>query len=207
VLSSAVTTSSDVYRLTAQVATTDGRIKLVGTACIDRTLQSPLRTATISLHVLPNTGCFLRLDVQGTLELWSIPKRKCLVALEPPSTADNVTACCPLTHTPFVLVGCGSGALRVVGLLNSADELVGPARPVEGLKWMGYEMLYDELKVPQDSELQEIVCMRYGESDVEVLLRHETSHVTALSMASREVCLACAGYRVLPVQALMRLCL
>lgn len=75
----------------------------------------------------------------------------------------------------------------MVGLLNGADELVGPARPVEALQWMGYEMQVAEMNVPEDSELQEIVCMRYGEHDVEVLLRHEYSTVTALSMADREV--------------------
>ena len=159
----------------------------MGTACIDRTLTSALATATLSLHVLPNTGCFLRLDVLGTLELWSIPQRKCVFTLDPPDVADNITACCPLTHTPFVLVGCGSGALRVVGLLNAAEELVGPSRPVEGLQWMGYEMLCTEMNVPEDSELQEIVCMHYGELDVEILMRHESTMVTALSMADREV--------------------
>ena len=52
---------------------------------------------------------------------------------------------------------------------------------------MGYEMLCTEMNVPEDSELQEIVCMHYGELDVEILMRHESTMVTALSMADREV--------------------
>lgn len=75
-----------------------------------------------------------------------------------------------------------------MGLLNAAGELVGPSRPVEGLEWMGYEMLYEGLKVSEDLELQEIACMHYGEHDVQVLLRHENNMVTALSMAGRQVC-------------------
>jgi hypothetical protein len=160
------------------VGTDDGRIKVVGTACLECTLTSPSKTATASLHVLANTGCFLRLDACG--------KSKHLFTLEA-TGGDTITSCCPLAHTPFVFVGCASGTFRTVGLMDATGELVGPARPVESMRWMGLTMSPDELEVSEDSELQEIQCMHSSEDDVRVLLRHEYNTVTLVSVSSKLV--------------------
>jgi hypothetical protein len=47
-------------------------MKLIGAKSTEATFTALMPTATASIHILPNTGCLLRLDTSGHLELWSI---------------------------------------------------------------------------------------------------------------------------------------
>eukprot|EP00892_Ulva_mutabilis_P003042 jgi/Ulvmu1/12739/UM095_0044.1 len=168
------------------VGTRDGRIKLVGTAAVERTLVSERLTATVSLHVLPNTGCFLRLASCGTLELWSIRDCACLCTLSA-EVADPIVTCCPLMYSPFALLGTGCGTMRCCALVNSAGEHVGPARPVHSLVWMPFQMTTADLHIPDDSELQHVTSMQRSDGEVRALLLHEFHTISAISLVSGQV--------------------
>lgn len=185
------------HEIAVQVGTRDGRIKLVGTAAVERTLISKRRSATVSLNVLPNTGCFLRLESSGHLELWSIRLCKCLCTLSA-DVGDPIVSCCPLLNSPFALLGLGSGSLQCCAFVNAAGEHVGPTRPIEGLQWMPFTVPTDDINIPDDSELQHVASMQRCDGEFRVLLLHEYQTVTAMSLASGEVC---------PDQAPMTMCL
>lgn len=158
----------------------------MGTAAVERTLVSARHNATVSLHVLPNTGCFLRLESCGHLELWSIRACACLSTLSA-DVADPIVSCCPLVNTPFALLGTGSGLLRCCAFVNAAGEHVGPARPIQALQWMPFQVTTSDLHVPEDSELRNVVSTQRSNGEVRALLLHEFHTVTAMSMASGNV--------------------
>lgn len=159
----------------------------MGTSAVERTLISNRRNATVSLHVLPNTGCFLRLESCGHLEMWSIRQCKCLCTLSA-DIGDPIISCCPLLNSPFVLLGLGSGTLQCCAMVNAAGEHVGPARPIEGLQWMPFTVSTADIHIPDDSELQYVTSMQRCDGEFRVLLLHELHTVTAMSLASGEVC-------------------
>lgn len=159
----------------------------MGTAAVERTLVSKRRSATVSLNVLPNTGSFLRLESYGHLELWSIRLCKCLCTLSA-EVGDPIITCCPLLNSPFALLGLGSGSLQCCAFVNAAGEHVGPTRPIEGLEWMPFTVPTADINIPDDSELQHVASMQRSDGEFRVLLLHEYQTVTAMSLASGEVC-------------------
>jgi hypothetical protein len=169
-----------------QIGTSDGRVKLVGVASTEATLTSAARTATASLHTLPNTGCFLRLDVAGTLELWSIARLVCAATLAAPG-ADAFTACHPLPHDPYVVLGCTSGALCVAGLLDGCGEPLAPAKPAARLRMMLFAVAPDALGVPEDTPVVSVHATEGGPGGLCALVLHEWRGVTIYSLHKRAV--------------------
>lgn len=155
-----------------QIGTDDGRIKLVGAASTEATLIAPAATATASLHILPNTGCLLRLDTAGTLELWSVPEAKCKCTLVAPG-GDAFTVCHPLPHDPYALLGTAGGAIAVVALLSGAGEPLGPARAAEGMRVMPFALPADTLGAPEDTPVAALQSTEAAGSGLQVLVLHE----------------------------------
>lgn len=169
-----------------QIGTADGRVKVIGAASTEATLTAPTRTATASLHILPNTGAFLRLDADGTLELWSVPRQHLTDAL-PALENDTPTACHLLPHDPYVLLGCASGALRAVAVLDADCEPLPPARPAGALRQMPFAALPDALGVPEDSPVLSVQTMDGGVGGLCALMLHEWQGVTVYSLHKRSV--------------------
>jgi hypothetical protein len=169
-----------------QVGTSDGRIKLLGTGCMEVTLTSPEQTATKSLHILANTGCLLRLDTAGGVDLWSISTARRVQHLMPPP-GDAITVLCPLPHDPYVLAGCRSGALRVLGLVGATSEPSTPASTVTGLRWMHYTAQPEDLGAPDDCPVGQIAVTNDSSGHVRVALLHEGHAVTLWALHSRQV--------------------
>lgn len=55
---------------------------------------------------------------------------------------------------------------------------------------MPFTVTTDDIQVPDDSELQHIASMQRPNGEFRVLLLHEFNTVTAMSMASGQVCKA-----------------
>jgi WD40 repeat protein len=179
-----------------QVGSLDGRIKLLGTSCVEMTLTAPEQSPTKSLHVLPNTGCILRLDTLGDVELWSIPNSSRVQCLRPPR-GDAVTVLRPLLHDPYVLTGCRSGSLRVFGLVNALQEPSSPASPVSGLQWLPYVALPEDLGAPDDTEVLALDVANDAQGHLRVAMLHAGHAVTVWALHTRQVygagaaCLVC----------------
>ena len=128
----------------------------------------------------------LRLESCGHLELWSVRDCVCLCTLSA-EFADPIISCCPLLNSPFALVGLGSGTLQCCAFVNAAGEHVGPARPIQALQWMPFQVATANIHVQDDSELQHVTSMQRRDGEVRALLLHEFHTVTAMSMVSGEV--------------------
>lgn len=169
-----------------QLGTTDGRLKLIGAASTEVTLTSEARTYTASIHILPNTGDVIRLDDDGRIELWSMDSMECVASLPPPHD-DVVTVCLPLPHDPYLLLGCRSGAVNVVGLLGSDHAPLGPTRSAHFLSQMPYVIEPRRLGIEEEAP---IVDMRVMESQVEgtnIVMLHEWQAVTVFNLDSSSV--------------------
>ena len=169
-----------------QIGTSDGRVKLVGTSSTEATLTSPERHATVSLHSLPNTGCLLRLDTAGTLELWSIIECALEATLSAPAS-DTFTACEPLIHDPYVALGCASGALHIAAVLDRAGKPLSPARPAGTIKLTPLVATADALGVPEDTPVVSVQPREIEGAGLCVLVLHEWQGLTIYSVHKRSV--------------------
>jgi hypothetical protein len=172
-----------------QIGTSDGRIKLIGTSSTEITLTSESSTPTASLHILPNTGCLLRLDTLGSLELWSITTSQCEATIFAPAD-DSITTCFPLPHDPYLLLGCSSGAVRVAGLLSASGDPLGPARPAAHLRLMPLILSPDVLNVSEDCPVVGLQTMETRQDGLRLMLLHEWLGVTIFSFQMQKVRLA-----------------
>ena len=97
-------------------ATDDGRVLLLGGPGNQVFLASPSAgEGTAALGMLP--GTLLRLSTGGELEVWSLQT----MDLVEVAAVEFVTCFAAVPASPFLLVGCRSGAVRVLRLLRHSD--------------------------------------------------------------------------------------
>ena len=169
-----------------QIGTADGRIKLVGASSTEATLAAPQASATASLHILPNTGCLLRLDTVGTLELWSVPEATCTCTLTA-SHGDAFTVCHPLPHDPYALLGTAGGAVAVVGLLSGAGEPLGPARAAGGMAVLPFALSADALGAPEDTPVAALQSSEAAGTGLQLLVLHDWHGLCVYSFDQKKV--------------------
>jgi hypothetical protein len=168
-----------------QIGTCDGRMKLIGANSSEATLTAPAPTATASIHILPNTGCLLRLDTSGHLELWSIAESKCPSRLS--AHNDIITVCHPMPHDPYALLGTASGAVLVAGLTSQAGEPLGPARAASGMTIMPLSLSAEVLGAPEDTPVVTLQSSECVASGLQVLVLHEWHALCVYSFDSKKV--------------------
>jgi hypothetical protein len=160
-------------------------MKLIGAKSTEASLTALVPTATASIHILPNTGCLLRLDTSGHLELWSIPDRRCPSRIS--AHNDTITACHPMPHDPYVLLGTASGAMLVAGLTSQAGEPLGPLRAAAGMTIMPLALSAEVLGAPQNTPVVTLQSAECGASGLQVLLLHEWHALCVYSFSSKKV--------------------
>lgn len=146
------------------VGTADGRVKLFGREGVERSLFTrggPDKPAgTRQLLWLVNRGGIMRVDKNGQVQLWAADNSDSAsdcadggpIAAAAPlhrlslDGGDAVTCAAAMTVEPFVLLGCGSGAVRVALMANASGDAVNAARQVRGLKLLPYTIPATKLR-------------------------------------------------------------
>lgn len=101
-----------------QVGTEDGRVKLIGQQGVEATMRSgSSRAGTRHLCFLPNRGAILRVNEEGEIQLFSVPACRLLTSTWLRGDPINAAALLP-EEDPYLLLGCESGNVRVVALLD-----------------------------------------------------------------------------------------
>eukprot|EP00976_Prorocentrum_cordatum_P061863 1176483-Prorocentrum_minimum.AAC.2 len=119
-----------------QVASLDGRVKLIGAEGVESMLICEPRGSTKLLEFVVDRDILLRVSETGSLEAWSVDTARLIGKY--PSKQDPVTAVACIPQTPFVIVGCESGAVHVINLRASAQSST-------SLKLTDYELDPDEV--------------------------------------------------------------
>ncbi|KAL2609298.1 hypothetical protein R1flu_027871 [Riccia fluitans] len=108
-----------VQRLLA-VASTDGRVKLLGADGIQALLQSPWALACKYLEFMNNRGFLLQVNVRNHIEVWDYAKRE-LVCHE--IWDGDITSFYVLQGSPFIFVGEHSGLVVVLQYVEDEQLL------------------------------------------------------------------------------------
>lgn len=122
-----------------QVGTSDGRVVLLGQPGVEATLRSASRSPTQHLCFLPNKGALLRVTQDGDIQLFSAVSRRLLTAIWLDGDIINGVAVLPGSSDPYVLLGCESGNVRVVALLDEEGAPAAGARPAADLALQPYQ--------------------------------------------------------------------
>lgn len=166
------------------VATSDGRVKLIGRPGVEATLRAGSRAPTRHLCFLRNRGALLRVDanvsrwgafwllwsasmhawlsqgnqgcfssreshrdhasfmlslwLQGELQLFGLERRR--LAASTLLRGDAINAAALLPDDPYLLLGCESGSVRVVGLLGPEGQPAEGATPAVDLELLPYQV-------------------------------------------------------------------
>ncbi|KAL4458921.1 hypothetical protein ABPG75_013786 [Micractinium tetrahymenae] len=127
------------------VGTSDGRIVLIGRPGVEATLRSASRSPTQHLCFLPNRGALLRVTQDGDIQLFSAVQRRLLTSIWLQGDVINSVALLPSASDPYILLGCESGTVRVVALLDEAGQPAAGGRPAADLSLQPYQVLGQEV--------------------------------------------------------------
>lgn len=93
------------------IATSDGRIKLVGKRGVEVTVltskKGDCEASTILFSFLKGRGCLLRVDGNGQVQLIDVSKCAMISSVTIPE--QRVTAAAIIPRAPYVMLGCESG--------------------------------------------------------------------------------------------------
>ncbi|GFR40026.1 hypothetical protein Agub_g561, partial [Astrephomene gubernaculifera] len=117
------------------IATSDGKVKLLGRQGCELTLYSGAKYpyATRQLQFLQNRGVIMRVSKGGIMESWSVAAAasvdrgansgaRSLGTLK--LRGDKIHCVADMPRDPYVLLGCASGCLRVAALVDAAGNPV-----------------------------------------------------------------------------------
>lgn len=121
-----------------QVGTSDGRVVLIGRPGVEFTLRSASRSPTQHLCFLPHKGALLRVTQDGDCQLFSAVSRRLLTSIWLQGDTINSVTLLPGSD-PYVLLGCESGNVRVVALLDEDGRPAAGAKPAADLAVQPYQ--------------------------------------------------------------------
>ncbi|KAK9818994.1 hypothetical protein WJX81_004841 [Elliptochloris bilobata] len=124
------------------VGTQDGRVKVFGREGVEAMFRSPAQCATAHLQFLDELGAILRITQDGDVQLWGVHAGGLLDSL---TCADAVTAVAALVPEPYLVLGCRSGGLHVVALLDAAGAPADCAREAASLSLLPYQVAAEEV--------------------------------------------------------------
>ncbi|KAL4431642.1 hypothetical protein ABPG77_001484 [Micractinium sp. CCAP 211/92] len=127
------------------VGTSDGRIVLIGRPGVEATLRSASRSPTQHLCFLPNRGALLRVTRDGDIQLFSAVQRRLLTSIWLQGDVINSVALLPGASDPYILLGCESGSVRIVAVLDEAGQPAVGGRPAADLALQPYQVLGQEV--------------------------------------------------------------
>lgn len=118
------------------MGTSDGRVVLIGRPGVEATLRSTSRSPTQHLCFLPAPkGALLRVSSDGDIQLFDAVQRRLLASTWMQGDAINSVA----LLDPFLMLGCQSGNVRVVALLDGEGNPAAGARPAVDLALQPYQ--------------------------------------------------------------------
>lgn len=128
-----------------QVSTSDGRVKLIGRYGVEATLCGGSAAPTKCLAFLRHRGALLRVSMDGSLQLFSIPGRRMLASVRIEDDVINSVAI--MLGEPYILLGGESGDCWIALISNrlgtassaSAGEDSGGLDPAAGLSLQPYK--------------------------------------------------------------------
>ncbi|EFN53326.1 hypothetical protein CHLNCDRAFT_137041 [Chlorella variabilis] len=126
------------------VGTSDGRVVLIGRPGVEFTLRSASRSPTQHLCFLPHKGALLRVTQDGDCQLFSAVSRRLLTSIWLQGDTINSVTLLPGSD-PYVLLGCESGNVRVVALLDEDGRPAAGAKPAADLAVQPYQVLGQEV--------------------------------------------------------------
>ncbi|KAK9795881.1 hypothetical protein WJX73_006395 [Symbiochloris irregularis] len=119
-----------VQRLLA-VGTSDGRVAVFGREGVEFCSEPEGKHGTEALRFLQPWGSILRLTKEGDVQIWGMANGAVALVDSIPC-ADCVTAVAPFAAEPYVVLGCESGTLQVLGLTAPGGAGAGNPRGVLG---------------------------------------------------------------------------
>lgn len=127
------------------IGTTDGRIKLIGRLGVEATLRPASPVPTIYLGFLSNQGALIRVTKGGGIELFSLAAKRLLSSMSLKGEPGGVTSVASLPGTPYILLGCASGNIKVISLLSRTGGLAEGCTPAASVKIQPYQILAEDL--------------------------------------------------------------
>lgn len=125
------------------VATSDGRVKIVGKLGVEATIHPASQSPTVLFAFVKNQGALIRVTKDGDVELFSISGRRLLSAIKIKN--EIVTSVAAIPKTSYILIGCASGDIKVIGVLSKNGKPAEGAVPAAVVKLYPYQILAEDL--------------------------------------------------------------
>lgn len=96
----------------------------------------PRHTFDSNSIITAGVSCYVIVFQDGDLQLWSLSDGRLLESMP---FADPVTSVAIMHDEPFILLGCASGNVQVVGMLDSSGNSAAAAAPVHTLELQPFQ--------------------------------------------------------------------
>ncbi|PSC76739.1 R-Tomsyn-like family [Micractinium conductrix] len=184
------------------VGTSDGRVVLMGRPGVEATLRSASRAPTQHLAFLVHKGGLLRVTQDGDIQLFSAVSRRLLTSTWLQGDAINAVAPLPAGVGPgggavagtagsdaYVLLGCESGSVRVVAVLDGSGAPAAGASSAADLALQPYQVLAQEVDGKGGVVAVSVALLR-GDRPLLLLVHRRSGAVVWDIRAERVLCLA-----------------